>query len=134
MNQIPKELKHTYKGGCHCQNIRFEVDLNQVINKEKIILCNCSMCDKFGYLHLIVPKDQVHFDNDFSQLTNYEFNTKTAQHYFCKSCGVKSFYQPRSHPDCWSVNARCLDDFSIEELQIQSFDGKHWEQNISTIK
>ena len=43
----------------------------------------------------------------------------------CRHCGVKSFYQPRSHPNAWSVNANCLDE--PVELVIERFDGRNWE-------
>ena len=133
MSKDSTDTNFTYCGGCHCQSVRFSISIQKPIEETKIILCNCSMCDKFGYLHLILPKNDVSFDTSFSQLTNYQFNTKTAKHYFCKTCGVKSFYQPRSHPDCWSVNARCLDDFSNSKFIIETFDGKNWEDNITKI-
>ncbi len=58
-------------------------------------------------------------------LTSYRFGTGAADHLFCRTCGVKSFYQPRSHPDAWSVNANCLDQ--PVELAIETFDGANWE-------
>lgn len=91
------------------------------------------MCEKTAYLHLIIPKTDVKLLGDFDKLNNYQFNKKIAKHYFCKVCGIKSFYQPRSHPDCWSINARCLDDFLKYKIKVKNFDGKNWEQNIHKI-
>ncbi len=122
-----------YTGGCHCQLIRFEVKLNQCLEQTTITSCNCSMCEKTAYLHLIIPKADVKLLGNFNKLNNYQFNKKIAKHYFCKICGIKSFYQPRSHPDSWSINARCLDDFSKYKIKVKNFNGKNWEQNIHKI-
>ena len=128
-----KQHTNTYQGGCHCHDIRFNLHLEKAIESTAITSCNCSMCEKTGYLHLIIPKDQFQLDGDWDKLTNYQFNKKIAKHYFCKQCGIKSFYQPRSHPDCWSVNVRCLDNYSELGLDIDNFDGKNWEKNIGKI-
>lgn len=124
---------YLYTGGCHCQAIRFEVKLKQSLEKTTITSCNCSMCEKTAYLHLIIPKTDMKLLSDISQLTNYQFNKNIAKHYFCKTCGIKSFYQPRSHPDQWSVNVRCLDNFSQLTIHVANFDGKNWEKNIHKI-
>jgi hypothetical protein len=86
-----------------------------------------------GYLHLIVAKSDFHLLSDEAALSSYSFNTGVAKHTFCRVCGVKSFYIPRSHPDGISVNVNCLDSDSIESVQIETFDGRNWEQNISTL-
>ena len=114
----------THKGGCHCGRVRFEVDGPARI---EVIDCNCSVCGKSGYLHLIVPKQQFRLLSGEQALTSYTFNTRTAQHLFCSVCGIKSFYVPRSHPDGYSVNARCLDEGSVEDMVIVAADGKNWE-------
>ena len=79
-----------------------------------------------GFLHIMVPHDEFVLEQGEDKLTSYRFGTGTAEHLFCSVCGVKSFYQPRSHPDAWSVNAQCLDE--PVELAIEKFDGRHWEQ------
>jgi len=122
-----------YTGGCHCQAIRFEIKLENSIEQTEITSCNCSMCEKTAYLHLIIAKTKMKLLSNNGNLSNYQFNKKIAKHYFCKTCGIKSFYQPRSHPDKWSINARCLDDFSTFKINTASFDGKNWEQNIHKI-
>jgi hypothetical protein len=115
----------THKGGCHCGRVRFEVDAPPRL---EVIDCDCSMCAKSGYLHLIVPKEQFRLLSGEQALTSYEFNTRTAKHLFCSVCGIKSFYVPRSHPDGYSVNARCIDEGSVEAMVIIAADGRNWEQ------
>ena len=117
------EIMHT--GGCHCGRVRFEV-----VAPARIVVtdCNCSICGKSGYLHLIVPKSRFKLKSGAETLTTYEFNTGTAKHLFCAVCGVKSFYVPRSHPDGYSVNARCLDEGTVEQLIVVPLDGKNWEK------
>jgi len=113
-------------GGCHCGAVRFEVDLPQAV---EVHACNCSMCDKVGFLHIIAPESRFRLLTDPAALTEYAFNTGVAKHLFCRTCGVKSFYRPRSNPDGWSVNARCLDDRGTLDLRIEAFDGQNWEAN-----
>lgn len=115
-------VRHT--GGCHCGRVRFEVDAPARL---EVADCNCSMCAKAGYLHLIVPAERFRLIQGRDALTTYTFNTGIAQHLFCRYCGVKSFYVPRSHPDGISVNARCIDSDSIESMSVRPFDGQHWE-------
>jgi hypothetical protein len=90
--------------------------------------CNCSICAKSGYLHLIVPKSRFKLISGAEVLTTYEFNTRTAKHLFCSACGIKAFYVPRSHPDGYSVNARCLDEGTAEAMSVIPADGKNWEK------
>ena len=120
----------THTGGCHCGAVRFEV---QAAAEAVVTECNCSMCGRFGYLHLIVPKGQFELVSDEESITTYTFNTGVAQHYFCKVCGIKSFYVPRSHPDGISVNARCLDEGTFRILDIRPFDGQQWEKTASEL-
>jgi hypothetical protein len=115
-------VKHA--GGCHCGRVRFEVEAPARI---EVADCNCSMCAKVGYLHLIVPADRFRLLSGRDELSTYTFNTGVAQHYFCKHCGVKSFYIPRSHPDGVSVNARCLDEGSVESMTVLPYNGRNWD-------
>jgi len=114
----------THRGGCHCGAVRFEV---QAPAELKVVDCNCSICRKTGYLHLLVEKSRFRLLAGAEFLTNYRFNTGTAQHLFCKVCGIKSFYVPRSHPNGYSVNARCLDAGTVKRMQINAFNGANWE-------
>ena len=115
----------THKGGCHCGRVRFELEAPARI---EVIDCNCSICAKSGYLHLIVPKERFRLLSGVESLTAYRFNTGTARHLFCAVCGIKSFYVPRSHPDGYSVNARCLDEGTVKAMTVVHGDGKKWEQ------
>ena len=117
------------KGGCHCGGVRFEVLAPDEIEATE---CTCSMCTKSGYLHLIVPAARFRLTAGEGKLTTYTFNTGTAKHRFCSICGVKSFYVPRSHPQGFSVNVRCLDEGQVQVTRIALFDGKHWEEAMAT--
>ena len=114
-----------YKGGCHCGAVRFEVYAPEIVTCQE---CNCSICSKSGYLHLIVPRSKFNLVKGQENLVTYTFGTGVAQHMFCKTCGIKSFYVPRSNPDGYDVNVRCLDT-QPREVVIESFDGKNWESN-----
>ena len=98
-----------------------------------MLRCNCSICAPSGYLHLFIPHQRFTLLSGQDQLTSYRFGSDEAEHLFCRICGVKSFYQPRSHPDCWSVHLACLDDATELEPQITDFDGQNWERSASTI-
>ncbi len=113
-------------GGCHCGAVRFAALL-----PDRIIAhaCNCSICEKSGFLHIIVPECAFRIVSGAENLSEYRFNTGQAQHLFCKTCGVKAFYRPRSNPDGWSVNAHCLDAETRPVIDIEPFDGRNWEAN-----
>jgi hypothetical protein len=114
----------THRGGCHCGRVRFEVDapVNILVSE-----CNCSVCSKAGFRHLIVPSDRFRLLSGSDVLTTYSFNTHTAKHQFCSVCGIKAFYVPRSHPDGYSVNARCIDPGTIGDVTVTQFNGQEWE-------
>lgn len=122
------DIRH--KGHCHCGAVTFEVDAPADIHATH---CNCSICSATGFLHLIVEADKFHLLTGADAITEYSFNTHTAKHLFCKTCGVKSFYVPRSHPNGFSVNVNCLDKGTIASLTIEEFDGDNWESNIHRI-
>jgi hypothetical protein len=116
----------TITGGCHCRAVRFEAD---VAAKVEVLDCNCSICAMTGFRHLIVPHRDFRLLSGEAALTHYRFGTGTAEHLFCSVCGVKSYYQPRSHPGAWSVNLNALDDVSRIAVTARSFDGRNWEQS-----
>jgi hypothetical protein len=89
--------------------------------------CNCSVCSKKGFLHLIVAPERFELLSGKDDLTTYRFNTNTARHTFCRHCGIHSFYVPRSDPDKIDVNVRCLDGVDLAALSIKRFDGRNWE-------
>lgn len=78
-----------------------------------------------GYLHLIVPASRFRLLSGADDLSEYVFNTGIARHRFCRHCGIKPFYVPRSNPDGIDVNVRCLDAGSIAELTIVPFDDEN---------
>ena len=123
-------MRRWRKGGCHCGAVRFEVETEDRVEVES---CNCSICRKTGFLHLIVPASRFRLVSGADRLTEYTFNTHTAKHRFCAVCGVKSFYVPRSNPDGFSVNLRCLDDGDRPEAEIAAFDGRNWEANAAAL-
>lgn len=111
-------------GGCHCGKVRFEAE---VPRRVEILDCNCSICAKTGFRHLIVPHGDLTLLRGEEALVGYRFGSGAANHLFCGTCGVKSFYQPRSHPGAWSVNLNALDDVAGLEIAARAFDGRNWE-------
>ncbi len=114
-----------YNGSCHCGATQFQVEAP---GKIACAECNCSICSKSGYLHLIVPRSKLKLLQGESSITTYSWGTGIAEHTFCKTCGIKPFYIPRSNPDGYDVNVRCLDPVPVE-LEIEPFDGKNWEEH-----
>lgn len=116
----------THAGGCHCGAVRFEVRAPRRLRVQR---CNCSICRMTGFEHLIVPASHFTLLSSWDALSRYRFNTGVAEHLFCRVCGIKSFYVPRSNPDGYSVNLRCLDDGTVEAVDFEDFDGQNWEQH-----
>lgn len=120
----------THRGGCHCRRVRFEADAPARL---QALDCNCSICRMTGFLHLIVPAARFRLLAGDDALAEYRFGTGTARHLFCRHCGIKAFYVPRSHPDGWSVNVRCLDPGTVEALEIVPFDDADRESATAAI-
>ena len=120
----------TYEGGCHCGKIRFKA----IVERQVATDCNCSICRKKGFLHLIVPKEKFTLLKGAEFLTTYTFNTGVAKHTFCRICGIHPFYRPRSHPEAIDVNIRCLDGDILSDFEIEFFDGINWEENVDRIR
>jgi hypothetical protein len=116
-------VEKTYEGGCHCGRVRFRVttDLTGILD------CNCSICTKKGFLHLIVGPEKFDLLTPRDALTTYTFNTGIAQHTFCATCGMHAFYVPRSHPDKIDVNVRCIEGIELADLAVTPYDGRNWE-------
>jgi hypothetical protein len=113
-------------GGCHCGQVRFEVSIAREITVQR---CNCSICRKSGFLHLIVPADRFELIDGEQSLVDYRFHTGVARHLFCGKCGIKSYYVPRSHPDSFSVNLNCIELPEDVSVTLQEFDGRNWSRN-----
>ncbi|MFK7954716.1 MAG: GFA family protein [Lysobacterales bacterium] len=123
-----ESTENWFSGGCHCGNVRFRVRIDEFTALE----CNCSVCSKKGFINLIAPAENFALLRGEEHLSSYRFNTGTAEHRFCTTCGIHPFSRPRSHPGSFDVNARCLDDgFSF--LTLTPFDGQNWEENVQTI-
>ena len=114
-----------YPGRCHCGAVSFEVELDDHIVVHE---CNCSICQMIGFQHAIVPASKFHLLSGEDAITTYTFNTGVAKHTFCKHCGVKPFYIPRSNPDGFSINLRCLEE-RPPQVELQPLDGQNWEQH-----
>ncbi len=118
-------------GACHCGKVQFCAQLPDEIDAKE---CNCSICEKIGFQHVIVPASKFEITSGKNDITTYTFNTSVAQHTFCKHCGVKPFYVPRSNPDGYSLNLRCMDREQFSSIAIRAFDGQNWELNACKLK
>ncbi|MEE2692641.1 MAG: GFA family protein [Pseudomonadota bacterium] len=118
------------QGGCHCGAVRWEAEVHDAVTVED---CDCSMCRLTGFLHVIVPADRFRLLSGEGELSEYCFNTGVARHLFCRRCGVKSFYVPRSHPDGYSLNLRCFDAGQFASVEIKLFDGRNWEHGAAAL-
>jgi hypothetical protein len=113
----------TYKGSCHCGDVRFEVQTDLA----NVISCNCSICTRAGYLLAFVPDSQFHLLAGKDAQTDYQFNKKHIHHLFCKKCGVRSFGHGKG-PDgseMYAVNVRALDGVDLDALKVKKVDGKN---------
>jgi hypothetical protein len=113
----------TYTGSCHCGAVRYtvEADLSQ-----PVISCNCSMCGRSGTLLAFVPIDKFQLEQGEDKLTDYQFNKHVIHHTFCKTCGIKSFARGTNADGSAmaAINARCIDEVDLEQLNVKKFDGK----------
>jgi len=118
-------MTQTYHGSCHCGQVTYEIDADL----SKLVRCTCSICTKKGGLFVRLPPARFRLLSGAEDLTAYQFNTGTAKHLFCKHCGVHPFGHPRTDPEAYLVNVRCLDDFDLEAAapEIEIFDGRNWE-------
>ncbi|HNR77364.1 MAG TPA: GFA family protein [Parvularculaceae bacterium] len=118
------------KGGCHCGAVRWEAETDDDIVADA---CNCSICSMTGFVHVIVPQSRFRLLKGEDAIATYAFNTGVAKHHFCKQCGVKSFYVPRSNPDGYSLNLNCMDKAQFTSIEIRPFDGRNWEANAAAL-
>ena len=120
-----------FHGSCHCQRVKFTV----TTTIDKVVSCNCSICSKKGVLHHRVTPQQFNLVEGQEHLSLYQFDTKEAKHYFCNTCGIHPFSHPRSAPDMYNINVRCLDDFDLESevFEVVEFDGRNWESAVAKL-
>lgn len=131
MQSMKRPARIFCEAACHCGSVRLRVRV-----PERVIVrrCNCSICTRTGYLHLFVDRSDLEWVAGEDELTEYRFNTGQARHLFCRICGIKPCYVPRSHPEGYSVNFNCLQLDETISVRIEDFDGKHWRQNVASIR
>ena len=124
------DIKPKHRASCHCGAVVLELDLpDGIVDPRR---CDCSICRRKGAIVASVPLSGIRIIQGESSLKLYQFNTKTAKHYFCRNCGIHPFIRPRLDPNRWAVNVRCLDDVDLSSLKIRQFDGEHWEDAAKT--
>ena len=124
---------HTYHGSCHCGAVRFEIDTDGI---DTVTECNCSICHKKGALFHRVPEERFRLLEGEGELSLYQFNKRIARHFFCRHCGIYAFHRPRSAPEAYLINVRCLDDYDLAAAapEIVRFDGRNWEASFAALK
>lgn len=120
-----------HQGHCHCQAVTFEFEMPA---EATVTECDCSICKMTGYQHVFVPQSDFKITQGVEKLTTYSFNTHAARHMFCKICGIKAFYIPRSHPDSYSINLRCIEPATLKVTDKIAFSGRNWEGNIEGLR
>jgi hypothetical protein len=110
----------TYKGSCHCQAVQFEIETDF----PELTTCDCSICIRKNALMVKVHESKMKIVSGEESLTTYTFYTHTAEHYFCRVCGIYPFHRKRVAPDYFGVNVHCLDGFNPGDIQIKATDGK----------
>lgn len=120
----------THSASCHCGAVRIQFSAPEAVQRTQ---CNCSICQRTGYEHIFIPQEDATIIGE-DNLTLYTFGTGAAKHYFCKTCGIKPFYIPRSHPESYSVNLRCLDAPTLTISETIEFDGQNWEKNVEALR
>lgn len=106
-------MKKNYEGSCHCGSIQFETSLDL----DEAIQCDCSICIRKGSIVVRVKPSDFSLLSPLEELSLYSFNKHVAKHYFCRTCGIHPFHRPRSYPDLWAVNIRCLAGVDLNEIE-----------------
>ena len=112
-------MKQTYRGSCHCGQVRFEVTMDL----DHVRVCDCSLCRKRGALNHRVEQEDFHPLTSLDEMTLYQWHTKTAKDYFCPKCGMLPFRRPRTAPHMWTINVRCIDDVDLDTLPVRHVKG-----------
>ena len=119
-----------HQASCHCGSVQIEFEATDPV---QVTLCNCSICNRTGYQHVFVPQSDAKITGS-DNLSLYTFGSGAAKHYFCKICGIKPFYIPRSHPQSYSINLRCIEGDTLTASETIEFDGQNWENNIKDLR
>jgi hypothetical protein len=110
------------KGRCHCGQVEFEITLPNGF--ENLSRCNCSMCARRGAVVTTIESSTFSITQGENILSVYQFNTKTAEHYFCSICGIYTHHKKRSNPKQYDVNVACIEGVNPFELgNIETTDG-----------
>ena len=109
-----------YKGSCHCGSIAFEIESDLSVVKQ----CNCSICRRKNAKMSIIPKDKLNITKGEDNLSLYEFGTKIAKHFFCKTCGIYTHHFRKSDPNGAGVNIGCLEDVDPFTINSEVLDNK----------
>mmetsp|Transcript_6351 Transcript_6351/g.18751 ORF Transcript_6351/g.18751 Transcript_6351/m.18751 type:complete len:135 (+) Transcript_6351:361-765(+) len=123
--------KVVHEGGCHCRRVRWRVTAAADLIAWD---CNCSVCAMKRNVHFIVPAADFELLSGADDLVEYRFLTNVARHLFCGRCGVQSYYHPRSNPDGVGITVACVDEGTINSVEVRHFDGVHWEESYEATK
>ncbi len=107
------------QGSCHCGAVRYEVE--PVFTE--ITQCDCSLCLKKNALMTAVPKEALTLLTDWNEMTEYNWNTRIARHFFCRTCGIYTFHQKRSAPDHYGINIRTLEGVDWTGVPVRQASG-----------
>jgi hypothetical protein len=112
----------TLNGACHCGAVQFSVTLTQGFASAR--RCTCSICRMRGAIAVTSTPDTFHVRQGADRLATYRFNTNTAEHHFCRNCGIYTHHKRRSNPGELGVNVACLEGVSpFDFREVQVFDG-----------
>lgn len=117
-------MKQSYEGSCHCGRARFRATLDL----SESIVCDCSICTMKGTIASRVEDSDFELLSSLDELSLYTFNKNIAKHYFCPKCGIHPFHRPRSSPDMWGVNIRCLTGVQISDVDPRPVFGSKLDQ------
>jgi len=109
------KIQKKHKATCHCGGVEIELDLPNGISEVR--RCDCSMCRRRGAIAASVTLDGINIIKGKDLLKLYQFNTKTAKHYFCSNCGIYTHHQRRSNPNQYGFNVGCLE--GVNPLKIK---------------
>jgi hypothetical protein len=116
---MSNRLLQTYRGSCHCSAVQFEINTDF----PELTMCDCSICRRKNALMVKVHESQFKLLAGQALLTEYQFHTRTARHYFCSVCGIYPFHRKRVTPDHLGVNVYCLHDFDPTGIPIRQATG-----------
>ena len=105
----------TYRGSCHCGTVRFEVETDF----PELTMSDCSLCRRRPALMVKAPERRLRLLAGEDALTEYQFHTRTARHFFCKVCGIYPFHRKRVTPDHFGINVHCLEGFDPAGLPVR---------------